>query len=80
MQHRRKAWHDCHIKFRLFNVGEKVLVYDSRYYKFPGKLQIRWLGLFQIVEVFDNGSLCVQDMNHKYQFKVNDLCVKHYFE
>ena len=60
MQRRRKAWHDSHIKFHQFNVGGKVLVYDSRYYKFLGKLHIWWLGPFQVVEVFDNGSLCVQ--------------------
>ena len=49
MQRRRKAWHDRHIKVRQFKKGSNVLVYDSRYYKFLEKLQIRWLGPFKIL-------------------------------
>ena len=80
MQKRRKAWHDRHIKVRQFKVGDQVLVYDSRYYKFLGKLQIRWLGPFTVLEVFDNGSMTVQDLAVELEpFRVNGLRVKHYF-
>ena len=80
MQRRRKAWHDRHIKVRQFKTGERVLIYDSRYYKFPGKLQIRWLGPFKILDAFDNGSLLVQDLEETVlPFRVNALRVKHYF-
>ena len=80
MQRRRKAWHDRHIKVRQFKIGEQVLIYDSRYYKFPRKLQIRWLGPFKILDAFDNGSLLVQDLEETVlPFCVNALRVKHYF-
>ena len=80
MQRRRKAWHDRHIKVQHFKEGDKVLVYDSRFYKFPGKLQIRWLGPFKVLEGFNNGSLMVQDMDTTIApFRVNGLRVKHYF-
>ena len=35
---RQKAWHDRHIKTKAFQVEGKVLLYDSRFQKFPGKL------------------------------------------
>jgi len=37
-QRRQKAWHDRHIKRKLFEVGEQVLLYDSKFQKFPRKL------------------------------------------
>ena len=81
MQRRRKAWHDRNIKIREFSKGDLVLIYDSRYYRFPGKLSIRWLGPFRVVEVFDNGSLSVQDINEENDpFRVNGLRVKHYMQ
>ena len=57
-----------------------MLIYDNCYYKFPNKLQIHWLGPFCIKEVFDNGSLLVQDLDKTIvPFWVNGLQVKHYF-
>lgn len=32
-----KAWHDRHIKLRTFKVNDLVLLYDSKFEKFPGK-------------------------------------------
>ena len=32
-----KAWHDCHIKLRTFKVKDLVLLYDSKFTKFPCK-------------------------------------------
>ena len=34
---REKAWHDRHIKHKTFKVGDLVLLYDSKFVKFPGK-------------------------------------------
>ena len=80
MQQRRKTWHDRHIKIRQFKKDDQVLVYDSCYYKFLGKLQTRWLGPFKVLEVFDNGSLTIQDLEDTITpFRVNGLRVKHYF-
>lgn len=40
-----------HIKNISFTVGGHVLLYDRKLLKFPGKLQMHWLGYFIIVEV-----------------------------
>jgi len=35
-----KAWHDRHIKQCTFKHGDLVLIYDSKFTKFPGKFQM----------------------------------------
>ena len=39
-----KAWHDRHIKHKIFQEGDLVLLYDSKFIKFPGKFKTHWLG------------------------------------
>lgn len=34
---REKAWHDRHIKMHTFKINDLILLYDSKYDKFPGK-------------------------------------------
>lgn len=41
---REKSWPDTHIKNKIFKVGDLVLLYDSKFTKFPGKFCIHWLG------------------------------------
>ena len=41
---REKAWHDRHIKNKTFKIGDLVLLYDSKFIKFPGKFKTHWLG------------------------------------
>ena len=41
---REKSWHDRHIKNKIFQVGDLVLLYDSKFVKFPGKFKTHWLG------------------------------------
>ena len=45
---REKAWHDRHIKSKIFQTGDLVLLYDSKFVKFPGKFKTHWLGPYQI--------------------------------
>ena len=45
---REKAWHDRHIKSKTFQIGDLVLLYDSKFIKFPGKFKTHWLGPYQI--------------------------------
>ena len=54
---RQKVWHDHHIKNKTFQVGDKVLLYDSRFQKFPGKLQMHWLGPYFVIEIHDSGAV-----------------------
>jgi hypothetical protein len=46
-----------HIKKKSFQKGDWALLYDSRFQDFPGKLQTRWLGPYEINEVHDNGTV-----------------------
>lgn len=41
---REKAWHDKHIKHKTFKEGDLILLYDSKFAKFPGKFRMHWLG------------------------------------
>ena len=43
-----KSWHDRHIKLHTFMVNDLVLLYDSKFTKFPRKFQIHWLGPYII--------------------------------
>ena len=53
----KKAWHDCHIKVHTFKENDLVLLYDSKFKKFPGKLHMHWLGPYVVKEVTDGGTV-----------------------
>ncbi|GJT67273.1 reverse transcriptase domain-containing protein [Tanacetum coccineum] len=72
-----KRIHDAKIKNRVFNVGDQVLLFNSRLKIFSGKLKSRWSGPFTIVQVFPYGT--VSYPNSQANLKVNDHRLKHYF-
>nr|GEU41420.1 reverse transcriptase domain-containing protein [Tanacetum cinerariifolium] len=47
-----KKLHDSKIKNRIFNVGDRVLLFNSRLKIFSGKLKTLWSGPFNITRVF----------------------------
>ncbi|GJV93818.1 reverse transcriptase domain-containing protein [Tanacetum coccineum] len=53
---RTKKLHDSKIKNRIFNVGDQVLLFNSRLKIFSGKLKTRWSGPFTITKVFPYGT------------------------
>nr|GEZ28261.1 DNA-directed DNA polymerase [Tanacetum cinerariifolium] len=73
-----KRIHDSKIKNRVFNVGDPVLLFNSRLKIFLGKLKTRWSGPFTIAKVFPYGTVELSQANGP-NFKVNDHRVKHYF-
>nr|GEV87559.1 reverse transcriptase domain-containing protein [Tanacetum cinerariifolium] len=73
-----KKIHDSKIKSRVFNVGDRVLLFNSRLKIFSGKLKTRWTGPFTIVHVFPYGTIELSQPDG-YNFKVNGHHVKHYF-
>nr|GFA91029.1 reverse transcriptase domain-containing protein [Tanacetum cinerariifolium] len=73
-----KKIHDSKIKNRVFNVGDRVLLFNSRLKIFSGKLKIRWSGPFTIAKVFPYGTVELSQANGP-NFKVNGHRVKHYF-
>nr|GEX39763.1 reverse transcriptase domain-containing protein [Tanacetum cinerariifolium] len=52
-----KRLHDSKIKNRIFNVGDRVLLFNSRLKIFLGKLKTRWSGPFTITQVFPYGTI-----------------------
>ncbi|GJS15785.1 reverse transcriptase domain-containing protein [Tanacetum coccineum] len=73
-----KRIHDAKIKNRVFNVGDQVLLFNSRLKIFSGKLKSRWSGPFTIVQVFPYGTVELSQ-NSGPSFKVNGHRIKHYF-
>ncbi|GJR77841.1 reverse transcriptase domain-containing protein [Tanacetum coccineum] len=54
---RTKKLHDSKIKNCIFNVGDQVLLFNSRLKIFLGNLKTRWLGPFTITQVFQYGTV-----------------------
>ncbi|GKF14989.1 hypothetical protein Tco_0056451, partial [Tanacetum coccineum] len=75
---RTKKLHDSKIKNRIFNVGDRVLLFNSHLKLFLGKLKTRWSGPFTITKVFPYGTVELSQPDGP-NFKVNDHRVKHYF-
>nr|GEU92640.1 hypothetical protein [Tanacetum cinerariifolium] len=73
-----KRIHDSKIKNRVFNVGDRVLLFNSRFKIFSGKLKIHWSGPFTITKVFPYGTVELSQANGP-NFKVNGHRVKYYF-
>nr|GEY06458.1 reverse transcriptase domain-containing protein [Tanacetum cinerariifolium] len=73
-----KRIHDFKIKNRVFNVGDQVLLFNSRLKIFSGKLKTRWSGPFTIAKVFPYGTVELSQANGP-NFKVNGHRVKRYF-
>nr|GEY48119.1 reverse transcriptase domain-containing protein [Tanacetum cinerariifolium] len=73
-----KKIHDSKIKNRIFNVGDRVLLFNSRHKIFSRKLKTHWSGPFTITKVFPYGTLDLSQPNGR-NFKVNGHHVEHYF-
>ncbi|GJU75938.1 reverse transcriptase domain-containing protein [Tanacetum coccineum] len=75
---RTKKLHDSKIKNCIFNVGDRVLLFNSRLKIFSGKLKTRWSGPFTITKVFPYGTIELSQPDGP-NFKVNGHRVKHYY-
>nr|GEZ66463.1 reverse transcriptase domain-containing protein [Tanacetum cinerariifolium] len=74
---RTKKLHDAKIKNQIFNVGDQVLLFNSRLKIFSGKLKSRWSGPFIISEVYPYGTAKLVHSDGS-NFKVNCHRLKHY--
>nr|GEY95773.1 reverse transcriptase domain-containing protein [Tanacetum cinerariifolium] len=73
-----KRIHDSKIKDRVFNVGDRVLLFNFRLKIFSGKLKTRWTGPFTVTQVFPYGTVELSQTDGP-NFKVNGHRLKHYF-
>nr|GEV89326.1 reverse transcriptase domain-containing protein [Tanacetum cinerariifolium] len=69
--------YDSKIKDRVFNIGDRVLLFNSRLKIFSGKLKSRWSGPFTISYVFSYGTVELSQPDGP-NFKVNGYRLKHY--
>ena len=60
---RRKSWHDHHIKNKQFQQGDLVLLYDSKFMKHIGKLQMHWLGPYLVNSITSKGAVQLQQLD-----------------
>nr|GEU34876.1 reverse transcriptase domain-containing protein [Tanacetum cinerariifolium] len=73
-----KRLHDLKIKDRVFNIGDRVLLFNFRLKIFSGKLKSRWSGPFTISQVYPYGTVKLSQLDVP-NFKVNGHRLKHYF-
>nr|GEZ14421.1 reverse transcriptase domain-containing protein [Tanacetum cinerariifolium] len=73
-----KRIHDSKIKDRVFNVGDRVLNFNSRLKIFSGKHKTHWFGPFTITHMFPYGTVELSQTDRP-NFKVNGHRLKHYF-
>nr|GEZ68641.1 reverse transcriptase domain-containing protein [Tanacetum cinerariifolium] len=73
-----KRIHDSKIKNRVFNIGDRDHLFNSRLKIFSGKLKSRWSGPFTISHVFPYSTIELSQPSRPH-FKVNSHRLKHYF-
>ncbi|GKB13200.1 reverse transcriptase domain-containing protein [Tanacetum coccineum] len=75
-----KRWHDSRLRGdKNFKVGDKVLLFNSRFKVHPGKLKSRWYGLNVVKTVYLYGTIKIIDRNG-ISFKVNKQRLKKYHD
>nr|GEU97808.1 retrovirus-related Pol polyprotein from transposon TNT 1-94 [Tanacetum cinerariifolium] len=73
-----KRLYNLKIKDRVFNIADRVLLFNSRLKIFSGKLKSCWSGPFTISHVFPYGTIELSQPDRP-NFKVNGHRLKHYF-
>ena len=61
IQKQRKTYYDSKLKPKNIKENDLVLLYDSRFQKFPGKFKMRWFGPYKVLKSYANGSVELQD-------------------
>ena len=74
-----KAQHDRNIKLQTFKVNDLVLLYDSKFDEFLGKLRMHWLGPYVIKGITNGGVVQLVKLNGKpFPIRVNGTHLKPY--
>ncbi|GJS19087.1 reverse transcriptase domain-containing protein [Tanacetum coccineum] len=77
---RIKKWHDSRLRGdKNFKVGDKVLLFNSRFKMHPGKLKSKWYGPNVVKVVYPYGIVEITDKS-EISFKVNDQRLKKYYD
>ena len=73
-----KRWHDKRIQRREFKVGEHVLLYNSCFSFFAGKLLSKWEEPYIIEEVYSSRAIKINNAEGTNPKVVNGQRIKHY--
>nr|GEZ71547.1 DNA-directed DNA polymerase [Tanacetum cinerariifolium] len=77
-QRQEKHFRPIHYANRVFNIGDRVLLFNSRLKIFSGKLKSHWSGPFTISHAFPYGAVELSQPDGP-NFKVNGHRLRHYF-
>ena len=73
-----KEFDDAKLSRIEFQVGEKVLLFNSKLRLFPSKLESRWVGPFVVTSVRPHGAVEIQSLSTNNIVKVNGHMLKHF--
>ena len=59
---RKEDFHANLPKDHGIQTGGMVSLYDNCHEEFSGKLHMRWMGPYKVTEIFQNGSLQLEDL------------------
>ncbi|XP_070015531.1 uncharacterized protein [Nicotiana sylvestris] len=74
-----KRWDDKYIQHCKFELGQEVLLFNSRLKLFPRKLKSRWADPFVVLSVTPHRTVELRDINSSGTFLVNGQRVRHYW-
>ena len=81
IHNQRKTCHDTFIKQKQFNTRYWALLFDSQFKNFKGKLTTHWMGPYEVVTTFDNGSVKIKTIDSlEVSFVVNIHRLKLYHQ
>ncbi len=71
-----KEYHDKRIVPKELHPGQRVLLFNSRFKYFHGKLRSKWMGPYTITEVLPHGAVNLKDEDTGSVFKFNGQRIK----
>ena len=77
---RTKNFHDKRIFRKTFEIGQRVLLYNSHLHLFPGKLKSKWSDPFIVKNVYPHGPVEIENPKNNVTFKVNGQRIKPYLK
>ncbi|CAN6691834.1 unnamed protein product [Malus baccata var. baccata] len=74
------AFHDKMLRGKTFEIGQRVLLFNSRLHLFRGKLRSKWVGPFVVTNLFVHGAVQIKSLRTGQELKVNGHRLKPYYE
>ena len=67
------------MKSKTFIADDLILLYNSRFQKFPSKFKLHWIGSYKIKIAHDYGSFEIIDFEGtSFPTRINGYCLKKY--